>query len=78
MQIPQVPLISGSYLVKICLLDEETSFSLWNQGWSDTPLQLDIPGEGSPHRNIAKSLSSKIFLDSKIRVDTSLSEINKH
>jgi ABC-type polysaccharide/polyol phosphate transport system ATPase subunit len=78
MQIPQVPLISGSYLVKICLLDEETSFSLWNKGWSDTPLQLDIPGEGSPHRKIAKSRSSKIFLDSKIRVDTSLPEINKH
>lgn len=73
MQIPSLPLIPGSYLVKLCLLDESTSFSLWNQGWSDTPLHLPIPGEGSPHRNIAKSLSSKIFLDSRISVETFLS-----
>lgn len=76
MQIPYLPLVSGNYLVKICLLDEETSFSLWNQGWSDTPLQLQIPGEGCTHMNIAKSLSSKMFLDSQIRVETSLSVTN--
>lgn len=70
MLIPNLPLVSGNYIVRICLLDEGTAFSLWNKGWSDTPHQLIIPGEGCSHGNIAKSLSSKIFLDSQIRVDT--------
>ena len=72
MAIPSLPLIPGSYLVKLCLLDESTSFSLWNQGWSDRPLDFHIPEEGCSHGNIAKSLSSKIFLASQIDVETSL------
>ncbi|XGB41802.1 MAG: hypothetical protein LVS60_16490 [Nodosilinea sp. LVE1205-7] len=72
MAIPSLPLIPGNYLVKLSLIDESTAFSLWNQGWSDRPLDFQVPGQGCSHRNIAKSLSAKIFLASQIGVETSV------
>lgn len=78
MEIPSLPLIPGNYLVKLCLIDEGTSFSLWNQGWSDRSLDLHIPGEGCSHRNITRSLSSKIFLTSQIGVETSVTSAQEN
>lgn len=64
MEVPSLPLLPGSYLVKLCLIDEITSFSLWNLGWSDKPLDFQVPGEACFHSNIAKSISSKILITS--------------
>jgi lipopolysaccharide transport system ATP-binding protein len=68
MDIPSLPLLPGNYLLKLSLLDESTAFSLWNKGWSDKPIDFQIPGEGCQHGNIAKSLSSKIFMASHMDV----------
>jgi hypothetical protein len=71
MVVPSLPLLPGSYLVKLCLIDEITSFSLWNLGWSDKPLDFQVPGEAGYHSNIAKSISSKIFFTSHMYLTSS-------
>ena len=71
MEVPSLPLLPGNYLVKLCLLDERNAFSLWNLGWSDKPLDFQIPGEGGFHSNIVKAISSQILFSSHMHVESS-------
>lgn len=66
MMIPSLPLVPGHYQVKLSLLDESRAFSLWNQGWTDKPLDLKVPGEAGHHSNIVRSIHSSILLQSHI------------
>ena len=71
MEVPSLSLLPGNYLVKLCLLDERNAFSLWNLGWSDKPLDFQIPGEGGFHSNIVKAISSQILFSSHMHVESS-------
>lgn len=66
MEISSLPVLPGNYLIKLSLIDEATCFSLWNKGWSDKALDLHVPGEGDCHSNIAKSISTNVFLSSRV------------
>lgn len=66
MKVPSLPLVPGHYLVKLCLLDERSAFSLWNQGWTDKPFDLKVPGETGHHANIVRAIHSNILLPSHI------------
>ena len=71
MEVPSLPLLPGNYLVKLCLLDERNAFSLWNLGWSDKPLDFQVPGEACLHSNIVKSISSNILFTSHMYLTSS-------
>lgn len=72
MEVPYLTLLPGNYSVKLCLLDEGSSFSLWNQGWSDKPLELVLHGEPCSHANIVKSISSNFLFPGHMCVEDSV------
>ena len=58
-----LPLIPGSYRLRLSAIDGANGYPLWTRGWDDAPLPLHVEGRATAASNLFASVGFSVRID---------------